>query len=130
LANESDFTREQGTGLLVKSVSLAVEAASRADRLGVRILEADSALRNGLGLPPRSHGRLTMKGRIFHDNIIWEATAISPNGEYVAALMSSPYVEGVILSVRRTSDMEEIYRGPCAYCRGIALSSDGRRNGS
>src|SRR5262249_9691000 len=43
LANESEFTRGQGSDLLVQSVALATEATKRADDLGMQIVEADSA---------------------------------------------------------------------------------------
>jgi hypothetical protein len=56
LANESEFglSRVPSAGSFLTSVSLAVDAAKRADTLRAHLLEADTALRHGLSLLTRS----------------------------------------------------------------------------
>lgn len=92
MANQSALSFEQRS--LVESVSLATEAARRADSLGEQVLEADSALRTSIALLPRSRGAVDACGTADENPLpfkvpLEERSAVSshrstPDGRYVA----------------------------------------------
>lgn len=79
LANRASETLKHRANLLPRSVLYAVEAMRRLDDLGVRSLDADSALREGLGLLPTLERSFEIKARGF------EKITITRDGRYLAA---------------------------------------------
>jgi WD40 repeat protein len=127
LANESEADRTRGPDLFVRSISLAVEAARRADSLGMQMVEADSALRSSLGLLPASRSRIELAGGYLRNNLMQETVALSSDAQQLGLLTRDPKTDREMLLIQRTSDRKEIFRGPCDGCTGVALNRDASR---
>lgn len=121
LVNQSASALQQRPELLINSVTLAVEAARRAQGLGLRSLETDRALRDSLGLLPVSRGSKTLDENVLD-------FAFSPAGETFAEESPAPGSggSGKTITIRRTADGGEVGRVPCD-CYGFAISAGGAR---
>lgn len=127
LANDSEFVLRERSDSVVQSVTLAVEAAGRSEALNLRVLEADSALRNSLALLPRSRGVTQFDDQISSDHWMRSSVAISPDGRHVALLCEKGVPHAQLLIIRQVADGQEIFNQHCDRYNGIAVSSEPHR---